>query len=250
MYSSEKKVMYSITLMARMPFYIANAVAFFWILKSLNKTIMILKKTKQAFKLKLFNNFYYAVLIIFAILIFAGVLQLLILIFRELGTEYVNLVSQELLPTVFSLVIFSIMLTMRPTTKSKLLVHHEELQEEHTEHSVDHGYGPHRASVIPNDGLHHHRYIDEEAKSPKFKKAQHKGKAASLTSDLKVVKKQVAKNDENGDDHTDSGDDDHHEYAQPPSTPEKEPKHEPTEELDVDESPSSHEVINVPVKEK
>jgi hypothetical protein len=178
MYSSEKKVMYSITLMARMPFYIANTVAFFWILKSLNKTIMVLKKTKQTFKLKLFNNFYYAVLIIFAILIFAGILQLLILIFRDLNTNYVNLVSQEIMPTVFSLVIFSIMLTMRPTTKSKLLVHHEELQEEHTEHSIDHGYGPHRASVMQNDGFHH-GYMDEETKSPEFKKVQNNGKTAT-----------------------------------------------------------------------
>lgn len=174
MYSSEKKVMYSITLMARLPFYVVNVVAFLWILKSLNTTIMILKKTKQTFKLKLFNNFYYAVLIVFAILVFAGILQLLIFIFRKLDTNYVNLVSQELLPTVFSLVIFSIMLTMRPTTKSKLLVHHEELQEEHTEHSIDHGYGPHRASIVQNDGFHH-RYLDEEAKSPKFKKAENAG---------------------------------------------------------------------------
>lgn len=172
LYSSEKKVMYSITLMARVPFYVVNGIAFFWILKSLTKTIKVLKKSKQSFKLKLFNNFYYAVLIIFGILIFAGVLQLLILLFQDMNTTYISLLSQELLPSVFSLVIFAIMLTMRPTTKSKLLVHHEELQEEHTEHSVDHGYGPHRASVInpgmQNDFDDKKRYFDEESKGNKM----------------------------------------------------------------------------------
>ena len=148
LYSSEKKVMYSISLMARVPFYAVNAVAFLWIIKSLTKTIKVLKKSKQTFKLNLFNNFYYAVVIIFGIMILAGVLQLLILIFSELDTIYVSLVSSELLPTVFSLVIFSILITMRPTTKSKLLVHHEELQEEHTDHSVHHDYGPGRASIV------------------------------------------------------------------------------------------------------
>jgi len=134
--------------MAKVPFYSVNAVAFVWILKSLTKTIKILKKTKQTFKTKLYNNFYFAVIITFVILIFGGVLQLLLLVIRGLDTTFMRLVSNELLPTLFSIAIFSIMLTMRPTTKSKLLVHHEELQEEHTEHSVDNGYGVQRASVI------------------------------------------------------------------------------------------------------
>jgi hypothetical protein len=137
-----------LSLMAKSPFYIVNAVAFLWILKSLTATISILKKTKQTFKLKLFNNFYYAVLIACGVLIFGCVLQILLLIFKGLSSKYVLLVSNELLSTLFSLVIFSIMMTMRPTTKSKLLVHHEELQEENTDHSHDHGYGPNRPSFM------------------------------------------------------------------------------------------------------
>lgn len=134
--------------MSRVPFYAVNAVAFLWIIRSLTKTIKILKKTKQTFKLNLFNNFYYAVVIIFGIIILAGVLQLLILLFSDIDTVYVSLVSSELLPTVFSLVIFAILITMRPTTKSKLLAHHEELQEENIDHRVQHDYGPHRASMV------------------------------------------------------------------------------------------------------
>jgi hypothetical protein len=167
--------MYSITFMARAPFYAVNAAAFLWILKSLNKTIIVLKKSRQAFKLKLFNNFYYAVLITFGIMIFAGILQIAIMVFRT-DTVYLKLISQELLPTMFSLVIFTIMHTMTPTTKSKLLVHHEELQEEHTEHSVDNGYGPQRASVVNHHefSLAGHSIHDEEAKNSPFEKGMGK----------------------------------------------------------------------------
>lgn len=168
LYSSENELSYAISIMARAPFYAANGVAFAWIIKSLAKTINIIKKTKQSFKLRLFNNFYYAVLITFGLLFFAGVLQILILLFRSLDTLYITLVSRELLPTVFSLVIFSIMLTMRPTTKSKLLVHHEELQEEHTEHSVDHGVGPHRPSMVEHHNPADNYFDQEEDHGSKF----------------------------------------------------------------------------------
>ena len=54
--------------MGKLPFYTINGIAFGWIIKSLSKTLKILKETKQAYKIKLFNNFYYAVVIIFVIL--------------------------------------------------------------------------------------------------------------------------------------------------------------------------------------
>ena len=139
--------------MLKLPFYIINAVAFVWILKSLRNTIKILNQTKQSFKTRLFNNFFFAVIIIFAILIFAGIAQIVFLA-GKVDNIYIELISRELFPTIFTLVIFSIMITMRPTTKSKFLVHHEELNEEHTEHSVDHEYGPHRASMV-NPSPHH-----------------------------------------------------------------------------------------------
>ena len=160
-----------LSLMAKIPFYAVNIVAFVWIFRALKKTISILTKTKQSFKLKLFNNFYFAVMIISGILIFGGFLQLFLLMFKGFDTSFLRLVSYELLPTLFSIIIFSIMLTMRPTTKSKLLANHAELQEENTEHSVDHEYGPHRASVVhyPSKEMHEeNKYYGDKLDKVRF----------------------------------------------------------------------------------
>lgn len=181
MYSYERETSHAISLMAKIPFYATNGVAFAWILKSLAKTIIVLKKTKQAFKITLFNNFYYAVLITVGVLIFGGVLQLALILFSGLNTFFLKMVSNELLTTLFSLIIFAIMLTMRPTTKSKLLVHHEELQEEHTEHSVDHEYGPHRASMVHS----------QNSGPPEFNQYDGEGSSGVGKNSLKQVQKHM-----------------------------------------------------------
>ena len=61
LYTTYTPIMLSTSLMLKLPFYIINAVAFVWILRALTNTIKILNQTKQSFKTKLFNNFFYGV---------------------------------------------------------------------------------------------------------------------------------------------------------------------------------------------
>lgn len=61
LYTTYNSIMLSTSLMLKLPFYIVNTVAFVWILKSLTNTIKILNQTKQSFKTRLFNNFFYGV---------------------------------------------------------------------------------------------------------------------------------------------------------------------------------------------
>lgn len=147
LYTDDRQTSFAFSLMARAPFYTVSGISLGWIVKSLSKTITVLRKTKQVYKLRLFNNFYYAVVFISAILLCAIFLQFMLIIVKGMSSIYTSLASREIIPTSFSLIIFAITVTMRPTTKSRLLVYHDELRDEHTD-SIVHEYNQYRASEM------------------------------------------------------------------------------------------------------
>ena len=70
-------------------------------------------------------------------------------------------------------------------------MHHEELNEEHTEHSVDHEYGPHRASMVnPN--------AKDLEESPYFvdskKKVKQTFKPQKLVEEVEIHDEEIHKN--------------------------------------------------------
>eukprot|EP00344_Euplotes_crassus_P008763 CAMPEP_0197008596 /NCGR_PEP_ID=MMETSP1380-20130617/45997_1 /TAXON_ID=5936 /ORGANISM="Euplotes crassus, Strain CT5" /LENGTH=79 /DNA_ID=CAMNT_0042429273 /DNA_START=722 /DNA_END=958 /DNA_ORIENTATION=- len=73
---------------------------------------------------------------------------------------------------------------MRPTTKSKLLVHHVELQEEHTDQSVDHGYGPNRASIIHSTA---DKDLEEASKSIRIGQIKHSQAAVEKEQKQEII---------------------------------------------------------------
>jgi len=113
------------------PVAFANTVFFYWIIFSLRANIIILESRNQNIKLKIIRKFTISLIIALALCGLAVILQIII---KFMGDRDYFWKVLWFMDTVwlflFTAFIIWIMYLMRPTSYTKMLAYHEELQEE------------------------------------------------------------------------------------------------------------------------